>query len=357
MKTLNVESSSHDYNIFIGESIRFKLDKYITKDYHSIMIITDKTVADLYLNDIKNNFEDANIIEAIIPVGEQSKNINLFYELQSEAIKGGLDRTSLILALGGGVVGDLAGFVAATFLRGIDYIQIPTTILAHDSSVGGKVAINHERGKNLIGCFYPPQSVIYDIDTLKTLSAEQIRSGYAELVKEALIADPVFLNSVMNTNLMKLSNTDLKEHLEQGIKVKASIVESDEKEAGVRMYLNLGHTLGHAIEAELGYGKLTHGEAVAIGLLFAIYVSEKIYDVDLPYQSLYDWLLKNNYSMNVSHLDINHLIEKMQHDKKVVNKKIQMVLLKGIGEPIITDISNDDIRLYLKAFKEELVTK
>lgn len=355
MNTINVKSSSHDYQIFLSENIRFELKKYIIKHYATIMIITDETVANLYLEDIKTNFADEHIIEAIIPVGEKSKSIDLYYKLQSEAIKGGLDRHSLIIALGGGVVGDLAGFVAATFLRGVDYIQVPTTILAHDSSVGGKVAINHDLGKNLIGCFYPPKAVIYDVDTLKTLTAEQIRSGYAELVKEALISNQSFFNSVVSSNLSQLPTELLKLHLEKGIKVKADIVEADEREAGVRMYLNLGHTLGHAIEAELGYGKMTHGEAVAIGLLFALFVSEKVYHVSLPYHSLYKWLLENNYPTQLRNLDINNLIEKMQHDKKVVNKKVQMVLLKNIGEPVVTDISNDMLHLYLQTFKEELV--
>lgn len=357
METINVASSSHDYSIFLDENLRFKLNKYIKKDYQSIMIITDETVAELYLEDVRRNFSDKHIIESVIPVGEASKNIDLYYQLQSEAIEGGLDRGSLILALGGGVVGDLAGFVAATFLRGIDYIQIPTTILAHDSSVGGKVAINHQLGKNLIGCFYPPQAVIYDIDTLETLSTEQVRSGYAELVKEALIADENFFKSVLESDLKNLTNEKLREHIKEGIKVKASIVESDERESGVRMYLNLGHTLGHAIEAELGYGKITHGEAVAIGLLFALYVSEEKYNIDLPYKPLYNWLFKNNYPIELSNFNNDQLIEKMQHDKKVVNKKIQMVLLKKIGEPIVTDISNDEIHSYLQLFKEELMKK
>lgn len=357
MDTIKVKSNSHDYNILLGDSIRFTINKYISSTYSSIMIITDETVAALYLDDIKKNFTNVTVVEAIIPEGEQSKSIDLYYELQTKAINGGLDRSSLILALGGGVVGDLAGFVAATFLRGIDYIQIPTTILAHDSSVGGKVAINHEQGKNLIGCFYPPQAVIYDIETLKTLSDEQIRSGYAELVKEALIADQTFFKSILNVDLTQLSNVDLKFHLQEGIKVKAAIVESDERESGVRMFLNLGHTLGHAIEAELGYGQLTHGEAVAIGLLFALYVSEKYYDAELPYDSLLYWLLKNDYPITLNDLEVNHLIEKMQHDKKVVNKKIKMVLLRKIGEPIVTEIDNDKLYRYLNAFKEELVKK
>src|SRR5690625_1320774 len=268
MTSILVKASSHEYPIAIGENIRFELLERMPKTYTTIMIITDESVAKLYLNDIKSNFKTEHVVEAIIPVGEKSKSMKQYEILQTIAIENGLDRHSLIIALGGGVVGDLAGFVAATFLRGIDYIQIPTTILAHDSSVGGKVAINHELGKNLIGSFYPPQAVIYDVNTLQTLSESEVRSGYAELIKEALIADQHFFQVLINTNLKEISTSQLQDHLYVGIKIKADIVEADEKEAGDRMFINLGHTLAHALEAELGYGELAHGDAVALGLLF-----------------------------------------------------------------------------------------
>lgn len=357
MAQLTVKSSSHNYNIFIGEDIRHQLKQYMTKSYSAIMIVTDENVANLYLKDIKNNFSDDQVFQVIIPNGEKSKDIDTFYKLQTEAIQNGLDRHSLIIALGGGVVGDLAGFVAATFLRGVDYIQVPTTILAHDSSVGGKVAINHELGKNLIGSFYPPQAVIYDVETLLSLSQHEVRSGYAELVKEALISDQTYFKKILQTNLTQVPNEQLAEHLLQGIKVKAAIVEADEKESGVRMYLNLGHTLGHAIEAELGYGKLTHGEAIAIGLLFAIRVSEQKYSIQLPYEPLYDWFVNNEYPIQLQQFNASNLINKMKSDKKVVNKKIQMVLLKSIGEPIVEEIENEDLLRYLETFMEELMEK
>ncbi|HLQ97508.1 MAG TPA: 3-dehydroquinate synthase [Candidatus Dormibacteraeota bacterium] len=357
MAQLTVQSSSHDYNIYIDDHIRYQLKQYLKKDYSSIMIVTDENVAKLYLNDIKKNFTNEQVFQVIIPNGEQSKDIDHYYKLQTEAIQNGLDRHSLIIALGGGVVGDLAGFVAATFLRGVDYIQIPTTILAHDSSVGGKVAINHELGKNLIGCFYPPQAVVYDVETLISLSKHEVRSGYAELVKEALISDADFFDDLIQNQLTDLSNQQLKEHLLQGIKVKADIVEEDEKESGVRMYLNLGHTLGHAIEAELGYGKLTHGEAIAIGLLFAIRVSEQRYGIHLPYDPLYQWLNLNEYPLSLQQLKADHLINRMKSDKKVVNKKIKMVLLTAIGEPKAEEIDDNDLLTYLENFMEELVTK
>lgn len=192
MEKILVKSSTNAYTISIGESLRLQIKQFLNKEYSSILVVTDEHVAALYLKDILENLPAYRVFQSIVPAGEKSKNLQTFYQLQTEAIEFGLDRESLIIALGGGVVGDLAGFVAATYMRGIDYIQIPTTILAHDSSVGGKVAINHEFGKNLIGNFYPPEAVIYDVDTLHSLSEREVRSGYAELIKEALIADKNF---------------------------------------------------------------------------------------------------------------------------------------------------------------------
>ncbi len=355
MKKLTVQSSTNRYQVVIGQNIRFHLQEFIDKQYSAIMIITDETVEKLYLSDIKENFSNQTIYTAVVPSGEQSKSFDYYYELQTKAIQNGLDRKSLIIALGGGVVGDLAGFVAATFLRGIDYIQVPTTILAHDSSVGGKVAINHELGKNLIGSFYPPQAVIYDVHTLQTLSESEVRSGYAELIKEALIADQHFFQSLINTDLQKITPDQLQEHLYAGIKIKRDIVEADEKEAGERMFLNLGHTLAHALEAELGYGKLTHGEAVAIGLLFAMLVSEQLYKSPLPYDQLLTWLKNNNYPLQLTEISVDKIIQKMKLDKKVVQQTIQMVLLKQIGEPVVTEMSDEALTTYLTRFLRELV--
>jgi 3-dehydroquinate synthase len=355
VKEMQVHASSHTYPIYIGADIRFQLNHLLPGKYASVLIISDDVVADLYLTDIMNNLSADNIFHSIILSGEQSKNIETFYQLQTDAMAYGLDRQSLILALGGGVVGDLAGFVAATYMRGIDYVQIPTTILAHDSSVGGKVAINHEAGKNLIGSFYPPIAVIYDIATLHSLTAREIRSGYAELVKEALIANQDFFNQVIETKLDNITNEQLQEHLRSGIDIKASIVEIDEREAGIRMHLNLGHTLGHAIEAESGYGTLTHGEAVAIGLLFSLYLSENIFSIKLPYDVLLNWLKNNNYPLDISSFNEDALIKRMKSDKKTVDKKIQMVLLKDVGEPVVQEVAERDLKTHLKSFIRKMV--
>ncbi|MGM8211617.1 3-dehydroquinate synthase [Virgibacillus sp. W0430] len=357
MNEIVVSSSSHQYPIYIGEDIRFQLKSYLRKDYSAIMIVTDEKVANLYLQDLRNVLAGYKLIEIIFPSGEQTKSIDFFYKLQTKAISNRLDRKSLMIALGGGVIGDLTGFSAATYMRGIDYIQVPTTILAHDSSVGGKVAINHELGKNMIGSFYAPQAVVYDVHTLRSLNAHEIRSGYAELVKEALLADSTFFNTLMEKNLNSLNSQQLVNHLCQGIKIKAEIVEADEKESNIRMFLNLGHTLGHALESELGYGTMTHGEAVAIGLLFALRVSEYKYDIKLPYEKLYQWLERNNYPLNLPNLNKEQLVNRMKSDKKTMNNRIQMVLLKQAAKPIVEEIQEEQLHTYLDIFLKELVNK
>lgn len=354
MKQLTVQTSTNRYPIYIGKGLRFQLKKLLPKSYSKIVIITDDTVGRLYLDEITNALTNEDVIATTIPSGEFSKNIEQFYHLQTFALQHYLDRHSLIIALGGGVIGDLAGFVAATFMRGIDYIQMPTTILAHDSSVGGKVAINHELGKNLIGAFYPPSAVIYDIDTLKSLPTHEVRSGYAEIVKEAYIAKRQLLEELFEINLSSLDEGTLANHLFEGIQIKANIVEQDEKESHMRKFLNFGHTLAHAIEAQLGYGEITHGEAVAIGMLFALYVSESEFAIDLDKNLYKSWLEKNNYPLSIKKLTTEQTIEKMKLDKKTENNEIQMVLLEKIGQPIIVQFSDAKITRYVDTFIKEL---
>ncbi|HEX6593464.1 MAG TPA: 3-dehydroquinate synthase [Bacillota bacterium] len=353
MEEIIVQSSFGPYPIYIGENIRFQLNTFLTKNYSAVLIISDDKVAPLYIDDVRNQLNCEVYVE-VIPEGESSKNIETYYELQTKAIQYGLDRESVIIALGGGVVGDLAGFVASTFMRGIDFIQMPTTILAHDSSVGGKVAINHELGKNLIGSFYSPKMVIYDVNTLETLSSREVRSGYAELMKEALISDRAFFETLLQTNLHTIKVHQLIKHLNKGILIKKDIVEQDEKESGKRKFLNLGHTLAHALEAELGYGKITHGEAVAIGLLFTFYVSEQTYGVKLPTEPLLQWLQKNNYPLQINNVEAEKLLLKMKSDKKATHDHIQMVLLQQVEQPIAVTINDDTLHGYIATFLQQV---
>ena len=356
MRSMKVRTSSHDYHVFVGNSLRLKLKELLPKQYSRILIVTDSVVAPLYLEEVKKALaeEDVIVTDVVIPNGEFSKNIEQFYHLQTIALEANLDRQSLIVALGGGVIGDLAGFVAATFMRGIDYIQVPTTILAHDSSVGGKVAINHELGKNLIGAFYPPRAVIYDIDTLQSLPKHEVRSGYAEIIKEAFIANKSLLDELVLKKIDEVSEDDLSRHVYAGIAIKANIVEQDERETHMRMFLNFGHTLAHAIEAELKYGEITHGEAVAIGMLFALRVSEGELGVDLASNSYKQWLINNGYPLSLFSIDRQDLIDKMKLDKKSTNEQIQMVLLEQFAKPTVLHLEDDVIADYLDTFIKEL---
>lgn len=357
MKVTEIESSTKTYHVFIGEQLRYKVKDFLPKDYSSILIITDNLVSGHYLEDVLSNMDQEHVYTSVIENGEGSKSIETFYQLHTRAIDCGLDRKSLIIALGGGVVGDLAGFVAATYMRGIDFIQMPTTILAHDSSVGGKVAINHRKGKNLIGNFYPPTAVIYDVNTLHTLNAQEFRSGYAEIVKEALIDEPTFFESLMEVNLSQLTNEKIASDINKGIKIKAAVVEKDEKEAGIRKFLNLGHTFGHALEALQGYHGISHGEAVAIGLLFAFQVSEKTFAVRLPFEQLYSWLASNGYPLQLPEMNPTHIINKMKLDKKTEGTRIQMVLLRSIAQPESVEISDDDLLNHIELFTETLSSR
>lgn len=354
MKQLTVKTTTHDYQIYLEKGLRHRLKTLLPQNYSKIMIVTDDTIAPLYLVDVERALAGEEVVTAIIPAGERSKSIEQYYRLQTIALENNLDRKSLIIALGGGVVGDLAGFVAATFMRGIDYIQLPTTILAHDSSVGGKVAINHELGKNMIGNFYQPRAVIYDVEMLETLPEHEIRSGYAEIVKEAFIANPELLQELLDFQLKDITETDLIHHLYEGIKVKANIVEQDEKETHVRKFLNFGHTLAHAIEAELGYGVITHGEAVAIGMIFALQVSETYYRKPLHKDTYIEWLKRNDYPLTLFSLTKEALIAKMKLDKKAVKQTIQMVLLREIGEPEVIDFTDEAMDEYLEQFFKEM---
>lgn len=356
MQSMKVNTSTHEYNVYIGKSLRFKLQQLLPKKYSRILIVTDDVIAPLYLKDIKEALtnNEAHIIDVVIPNGEYSKNIEQFYHLQTVALENNLDRQSLIIALGGGVIGDLAGFVAASFMRGIDYIQMPTTILAHDSSVGGKVAINHELGKNLIGAFYPPRAVIYDIDTLQSLPTHEVRSGYAEIVKEAFIAKNELREELLSKQLSDITEAELMNHLYEGIAIKANIVEQDERESHIRMFLNFGHTLAHAIEAELKYGEITHGEAVAIGMLFALRVSEDYMELDLQSERYKKWMQMNNYPLSLYEIERNSIIEKMKLDKKSTDERIQMVLLKQFAKPTVVHLSDEQMAHYLDTFIKEL---
>ena len=352
MQTIKVNLKNKPYNIYIGQKLIEKLDSLIDSlvDVSKIAIITNNVVADLYLSKIKKVISDTKKIEVfIVPDGEVNKSLKQVEKIYSWLIENKFDRNSLIIAFGGGVIGDLAGFVAATYLRGVRLVQIPTTLLAQvDSSIGGKVGVNHFLGKNLIGAFYQPQLVLSDINFIKSLDTNEYICGMGEVVKYALIGDAK-LYEFIEQNFENLSQDNLvvNEYLvSTSAQHKANIVAQDEKEIGIRTILNFGHTFGHALEKFYNFEKLKHGQAVLLGMKCAIFASQKL---NLIEENLAKKIIEliNRFNVklpqNLSHENISELLKYMQHDKKVKKEKINYILLKDIGEVSKSEISDTNI--------------
>ncbi len=346
-ETVNLEDNS--YPIFIGEGASLSLehfDGYIAgKD---IAIITNEVVAPLYLNEISDLFSNRNVIEYILPDGEQEKKLKTVHKIIDRLMEAGFGRDSTLIALGGGVVGDITGFTASIFMRGINFIQIPTTLLAQvDASVGGKTAVNHKSGKNLIGSFYQPQCVICDSKFLATLEATEISAGLAEIIKYGLIFDSEFFQWLQKNMQQILSNdrAAVDYVIQRSCAIKAEIVAQDEKEQSVRALLNFGHTFGHAIEKLTGYGNWTHGDAVAVGMVLAARLSENMSLITPEdVQNIEEILTAANLPISLPNINPAELLAAMQSDKKVKDRNIQLVLLKNIGEAFLTaDYSQEDL--------------
>jgi 3-dehydroquinate synthase len=359
METIQIKTDSKSYEVMIGEGVLSKIKPFLSSHFNQltkIMIITDEIVADLHLPKLLKELNEFQPVIFTAPGGERAKTFEVFYNALSAALENRLDRKSVIVALGGGAVGDLGGFVAASFMRGIPFIQVPTTILAHDSAVGGKVAINHPLGKNMIGAFYQPEAVFYDINLLSTLPPAELRSGFAEVVKHALIKDPEFYAWLLNNvrDLRSFTNEQLLFILSKGIKVKRDFVSQDEKETGIRAYLNFGHTLGHAIESEMGYGNFTHGEAVMIGMVFALELSEKLLGLTFNLDEFVHWVRGLGYQVDLpEQVTQSNLIDKMKQDKKSVGESVQFVLLEAIGEPLLRKVADDQLGDSLNHFIQQ----
>ncbi len=342
MKILNVELGDRSYPIYIGSSL-LEDAKIITSHIKTktICIVSNTTVSKLYLENIKNLLDDYQVVEAIIDDGEEFKNYDSLNHIYTKLLENQCNRDTTILALGGGVVGDIAGYAAASFLRGIPFVQIPTTLLAQvDSSVGGKTGINHVLGKNMIGAFYQPQAVIIDLNVLKTLDNRQISAGLAEVIKYGLIWDEDFFK-YLEMNIDNLKQLDF-EHLENVIyrscEIKAKVVSEDEKESGIRAILNLGHTFGHAIENCLGYGEWLHGEAVGCGIVLAAKMSlAQGWLSESEFNRVKDLISQANLPIKKPDIDYENFIGAMKLDKKNKNKEIYLVLQQGIGQAIVTN--------------------
>jgi 3-dehydroquinate synthase len=342
-KTVHVDLDERGYDIRIGRDLRAGSSLKGTKAIKAL-IISDSNVDKLYGDKCAGVLSSFGIEvkRTFVPAGEESKDIKFVKQLYDEAMKAGLDRSSVIVALGGGMVGDLAGFVAATFLRGIRFIQVPTTVLAMvDSSVGGKTGINLPQGKNLVGSFYQPVEVTADLSTLNTLPVKEYVSGLAEVVKYGVIWDAKLFGLIEN-NVQKILGRDL-DFLEGVVarccEIKAEIVKIDEKETGVRAILNFGHTMGHALEKALGYGKWLHGEAVAAGMAFAAKVSVAEKSFPASECERLQTLLKNlglpvgmkDFGVTISWRDVR---DAMASDKKSLSGVPRFVLAEKLGSVV-----------------------
>lgn len=353
---IQIQTPSKHYPVYIGNHTLVKLDTLFNKHkYTKLMVITDKTVARLHLHKLKSVLpKHIDVCYYEVPSGEMAKQFSVFENCLTYALQNGLDRKSCIIAFGGGAVGDLAGFVAASYMRGIAFLQVPTTILAHDSAVGGKTAINHPLGKNMIGAFHQPDAVIYQTSFLRSLPDAEIRSGFAEVVKHALIADPQFLKYLMNNidDLQSISDDKLNGILKRGIEIKADVVSIDERESGLREILNFGHTLGHVIELNR-YGAITHGESVMIGMFYALHLSKRTLGLKFPFEEFTNWIDRLGYQLNLPQdLQFDQAFESMKRDKKSFASKPRFVLLEEIGKPVVKEIDKsilEETFYYLKS--------
>lgn len=352
MEKIKVELGEKSYDIFIGEKIFQECTNFILssqKFTNKVLVITDNNVFENFGKDFKNILTNCgiNFEFFVIEAGESSKNLQNSEKIYTKAIEIGLDRKSLIVALGGGVVGDLAGFVAATYLRGVPFIQVPTTLLAQvDSSVGGKTAVNHKLGKNLIGAFYQPQAVFIDLETLKTLPEREIKSGLGEVVKYGIISDEKFFE-YLEKNVEKILSKNVEvmtQIIKRSCEIKSEVVAQDEKENNLRRILNFGHTIAHAIELETNYTKYRHGEAVSIGMIGAALISEELGKISAnEVQRLKNLLVKLKLFTKCEDCNVENLYKYLFRDKKVIGGKINWVLMKKIGEVEICDDVPDDI--------------
>lgn len=339
---ISIETNSHSYDVYVGRNIlkaAFESEEKLLQQADQIIVLTDKNVWEAQ-GTVFERYVAVPFKTYIMPAGENCKSFENYEAVQTFLLQQHCTRKSLIIAFGGGAVGDLAGFVAATFMRGIPFIQVPTTILAHDSAVGGKTAINHPLGKNMIGAFYQPLAVIYDTTLLETLPKREVLSGMAEIIKHALISDEKWLEELMQSDLLDLNASLLTHYLALGIQVKAQIVEQDETEQSVRKYLNLGHTYGHAVEAAAGYGQLAHGEAVMIGLVYALLLSERFGHIKRNLTERFlQFAMTNDYPLTaIAKYPFEELQTYLVKDKKAVYGKLQFVLLNDVGQPFMQQV-------------------
>ena len=353
MRKVRVELGINSYDIYIGNTLGNELKNFVNNAKFSkkALLVTDTNVKKFFSGEIILALESAGLDVKLvtIPAGETSKSLAEAEKIYTAAIEFGLDRKSAIFALGGGVVGDLTGFIAATYLRGVPFIQIPTSLLAQvDSSVGGKVAVNHQLGKNLIGAFYQPKAVFINIDMLNTLLSREIASGLGEIVKYGVISDADLFKYLEENayQTLALENEAMEHIIARSCEIKAEVVSKDEKEGGLRRILNFGHTMAHAIEKATGYSKYTHGEAVAIGMIGAAHISKTLGRIDeATFNRLQALIDKLGMLSKAQNCDVDHMFNAIFRDKKTINGKINWVLMDKIGKvSVVSDVPDDVVK-------------
>lgn len=343
MRTLHVELGERSYPIHIGSGLLAEprwLREHIRG--RQVLVVSNEVVAPLYLDPVLSALDGLQVESIILPDGEAHKTLDTIGLIYDRLLERRHNRTTTLLALGGGVVGDMTGFAAATYQRGVDFVQIPTTLLAQvDSSVGGKTGVNHPLGKNMIGAFHQPRCVLADIATLASLPPREFSAGMAEVIKYGLICDAP-LYAWIETHREALQSRcpeTLAEAVERCCSDKARVVAADEREAGQRAILNLGHTFGHAIETAMGYGVWLHGEAVAAGMVVALELSARLGWISAAEVSRLQRLLEffGLPVLTPAGIDNERFLELMAVDKKVIDGRLRLVLLRGIGEAVVTD--------------------
>jgi shikimate kinase/3-dehydroquinate synthase len=354
--TLSVDLGDRSYPIMIGHSLLS--DSEIVGRHiggQRAAIVTNTEIAPLYMERVVHALEMAGktVTSVILPTGEEEKNWSNLMRIFDALLAENCDRKTTLIALGGGVIGDMAGFAAATYMRGVPFIQVPTTLLAQvDSSVGGKTGINHPLGKNMIGAFYQPQAVLADVATLDTLPPRELSAGLAEVIKHGAIIDAAFFDWI-EANIEKLISRDpqaLTYAIQRSCEIKADVVRKDEREGGLRAILNFGHTFGHAIEAGLGYGKWLHGEAVGCGMVMAADLSHRLGYIDAQVKDRVHALVRAaGLPVAAPNLGVQRWLDLMQVDKKNEGGQIKFILLKPLGSPVIETVPAEPLLATLEA--------
>jgi len=357
MDIVNVDLGARSYPIFIGSGILGLLGEKLKacSDSRTVALISNPTVAWYYKESIVKSLNDAgfDVVYIEIPDGEEYKILEWAAKIYDRLVDERMDRRSSLIALGGGVIGDITGFVAATYLRGVPFVQVPTTLLAQvDSSVGGKTGVNHPKGKNLIGAFYQPLFVLIDVKTLATLEKRELKSGLAEVVKYGIIKNKDLFKYLEDNakKILELDEDALTHIIKESCCIKADVVASDEKEEGLRAILNFGHTFGHAVESVTNYKEYRHGEAVSIGMLFALNLSSKMgLCAEECIDRLENLLNKIGLPTYIKGFSKSSIMSAMKVDKKVVGGNIRFILARDIGSVFLENVLEEDCEALIPA--------